>query len=223
MSARDRFGPNLRRIREQRRISLEQVADGTNVDIELWAGMEANDFSRWPSGIFARAFIREYARIVGVDAESTVDEFCRYFPIGDRRRGQILRAEAELLGVQSQWHDDQLPASTDRRSATPAPGFEDSARDAVLARRSRIAAAIFDVGLSATAGLAIARLFWLPAWPVVGVAALAYHATGIVILGTTPGAMLVSTWMRQRTAAALRRIAGTAFPRLRRNLRTARS
>jgi transcriptional regulator with XRE-family HTH domain len=223
MSARDRFGPNLRRIREQRRITLEQIADSTNVDVELWAGMEANDFSRWPSGIFARAFIREYARIIGVDAESTVDEFCRYFPVGDRRRGHILRAEAELLGVQSEWHDDQIPERKDRRSAPAAKNLEESARDALLARRSRIAAAAIDIGVSAAAGVGIARLLGFPVWPVLGGVALAYHATGIVFMGTTPGATLVSTWMRQRTAAALRRIAGTALPRLRRNLRAARS
>lgn len=214
MSGRDRFGPNLRRIREQRRISLEQIADITNVDLELWAGMEANDFSRWPSGIFARAFIREYARAIGVDPESTVDEFCRWFPQGDRRRDRIIRAEADLLGVPSGWHDDLTPDAERRRNPPP----ESGAADALLARRSRMVAASVDLGLSIAAGAVIARIFAFPVWPVVGAVTLAYHTAGLVFFGSTPGATIVFAWMRQTTTADLRRVASAAFPKLRRNL-----
>jgi transcriptional regulator with XRE-family HTH domain len=214
MSGRDRFGPNLRRIREQRRISLQQIADITNVDIELWSGMEANDFSRWPAGIFARAFIREYARAIGVDPESTVDEFCRWFPQGDRRRDRIIRAEAELLGVPSDWRDDLTPES-DRRQRRES---DNPAVEAIMTRRSRIAAACLDLGLSVAVGAVIARIFSFPAWPVIGVATLAYHTAGLVFFGSTPGATMVAAWMRQTTTADLRRVAGAAFPRLRRHL-----
>ena len=85
MSEQDAFGPNLRRIRIQRGVSLEQIALATKVSAALWAGLERNDLSRWPTGIYARGFVREYARAIGVDVESTVDEFCRSFPQGDRR------------------------------------------------------------------------------------------------------------------------------------------
>jgi transcriptional regulator with XRE-family HTH domain len=213
MSGRDRFGPNLRRIREQRRISLPQIADTTNVDIELWAGMEANDFSRWPSGIFARAFIREYARVIGVDPESTVDEFCRWFPQGDRRRDRIIRAEAELLGISSEWRDDLMPDTERRRMAQ-----EPAANEGMVARHARIVAAGIDVGISVTTGAIVARLAGLPAWPAVGLATIVYHAAGLVFFGSTPGATIVSAWMRQTTTADLRRLVSAAFPRLRRNL-----
>jgi len=119
MTDRDIFGPRLRRQREARRVSLEQIAAATKVDVELWAGMERNDFARWPSGVFARAFVREYARLIGVDPEETVNEFCRWFEQGDRRRGRIIREEAELLGFESRWRDDlaaRLPE--DRRQAS---------------------------------------------------------------------------------------------------------
>ena len=66
----------------------------TRVGVDLWIGMEQNDFSRWPSGIFARAFIRDYARAVGLDADAVVNEFCRLFPNGDRRLGRIVQAQA---------------------------------------------------------------------------------------------------------------------------------
>ncbi|PYR02445.1 MAG: hypothetical protein DMF97_04730 [Acidobacteria bacterium] len=61
MSEREAFGPNLRRIRIQRGISLDRISEATKVSADLWAGLECNDFSRWPRGIYARAYVRAYA------------------------------------------------------------------------------------------------------------------------------------------------------------------
>jgi transcriptional regulator with XRE-family HTH domain len=85
MSPRDSFGPNLRRLRLQRGVSLDDIARSTNVSVALWEGLERNDLSRWPTGIYARGYVREYADAIGEDAEAVVDEFCRWFPEGDRR------------------------------------------------------------------------------------------------------------------------------------------
>src|SRR5260221_3910182 len=90
MSAREAFGPNLRRARVQAGVSLRTIVEATNVNEALWEGLERNDFSRWPNGISARAFVREYALMIGVDPESTVDDFCRWFPQGDRRPAPAL-------------------------------------------------------------------------------------------------------------------------------------
>ena len=119
MSDRDTFGPRLRRERERRGISLDTIATVTKVGIDLWAGLERNDFSRWPSGIFARAFIRDYAKAVGLDADEVVDEFCRLFPQGDRRVTRIIKNQAELIGHSPTIADDPglLPPAGDRRSA----------------------------------------------------------------------------------------------------------
>ena len=61
-------------------VSLDEIVRDTKVSVELWEAMERNDFARWPTGIYARAFIREYAEMIGVDPDSTLDEFCRWFP-----------------------------------------------------------------------------------------------------------------------------------------------
>jgi transcriptional regulator with XRE-family HTH domain len=127
MSQREAFGPNLRRIRLQRGVSLQQLATTTKVSETLWAGLERNDFSRWPNGIFARAYVREYAKAIGVDPEATVDEFCRWFPNGDRRALPIIKGQAEIVGHDDlQWQDQVPPAlgDEDRRAgaaAAPAP------------------------------------------------------------------------------------------------------
>jgi len=122
MSERDSFGPRLRRERERRGISLETIASRTNVSIELWLGLESNDFSKWPGGLFARAFVRDYARVVGLDADEVIDDFCRLYPVGDRRLTPRLRAQAELIGHDFEGGDEPrlIPGGVDRRgSAAP--------------------------------------------------------------------------------------------------------
>ena len=94
MSATEAFGPNLRRIRLERGVTLEGIASETKVSVGLWSAMERNDRKRWPTGIFARSWVRAYALAVGVDPESTVDEFCRCFPHGDCRSEPLFRGQA---------------------------------------------------------------------------------------------------------------------------------
>jgi transcriptional regulator with XRE-family HTH domain len=116
MSGREAFGPNLRRIRIQAGVSLQQIASETNVSEVLWAAMERNDFSRWPNGIFARAYIRDYAKIVGADPDAAVDEFCRWFPQGDRRADRQIRGHAEIVNHDLDMHHELPPEiDEDRR------------------------------------------------------------------------------------------------------------
>jgi transcriptional regulator with XRE-family HTH domain len=117
MSERDAFGPNLRRLRMQRGVTIEHIAATTKVSAALWTGLEQNNLSRWPTGIYARAFVRDYARAIGVDAEATVDEFCRCFPHGDRRAEPVFREHADIVGHALEWQDHVPPvvADQDRR------------------------------------------------------------------------------------------------------------
>lgn len=124
MSERDAFGPNLRRIRVQRGISIHEIVTATNVNASLWEGLERNDFKRWPTGIYARAYVRSYASVIGVDPESTVDDFCRWFPQGDRRAELVIRGHADIVGHEDlQWRDHVPPAvgDGDRRGVAAAP------------------------------------------------------------------------------------------------------
>ena len=135
MSERDTFGPRLRRERERRGISLETLAARTNVSVELWIGLESNDFSKWPGGLFARSFVRDYARVLGLEPDEIVDDFCRLFPIGDRRRLPTLRAQAELIGHEFQAADDpqMMPGGVNRRAV--AAGADPASQGAAPAER----------------------------------------------------------------------------------------
>jgi len=135
MSERDTFGPRLRRERERRGITLDVIVTSTNVSSELWEGFESGDLSRWPSGLYARAFVRDYAKAVGLDPDEVVDDFCRLFPLGDRRALPVIAATAELIGHDTTAADDPrlMPDGVDRRANPDAP-TETSPQSVRLAR-----------------------------------------------------------------------------------------
>ena len=184
MSVRPAFGPHLRRARIRRDISLETIARETNVPIALWEGLEDNNLVGWPRGIYARAYVREYAELIGVDANETVDEFCRLFPQGDRRQAQALREHAEIVGHQLAWADD-LDGRADRR----APASE-SPRKGASPARARVGGVFVDccvvLGLALMTGLVLP--FGLGTRIVV--ATVFYYAIHIVSGGDTPATRL---------------------------------
>ena len=78
--ARPDFGMKIKRLREERGVSLRQIADTTKISIGVFEALERNDISRLPGGIFSRAFVRSYAIEVGLDPEQTVRDFLLQFP-----------------------------------------------------------------------------------------------------------------------------------------------
>jgi transcriptional regulator with XRE-family HTH domain len=193
MSDRHTFGPRLRSERERRGISLDTIAAATKVSADLWDGLERNDFSRWPSGIFARAFIRDYARAVGLDSDEVVDEFCRLFPIGDRRASRLIKAQAELIGHNPALTETMLPADGDRRA--PDLTAEEQARARAARYAARAVAAAIDTSCALLGSAAIALPLAISFWATAGVVSLLYYGIATIALGHTLGT---------RTAAALR-------------------
>ena len=69
------FGARLRQRREAQGIALETIAYETKIKLSLLQGLERDDVSHWPGGLFGRAFVRAYAKEVGLDPESAVADF----------------------------------------------------------------------------------------------------------------------------------------------------
>jgi transcriptional regulator with XRE-family HTH domain len=196
MSDRDTFGPRLRAERERRGISIDTIASVTKVGGDLWDGLERNDFSRWPSGIFARAFVRDYARAIGLDADEVVDEFCRLFPVGDRRGSRLIQAQAQLIGHHLAYAESGgVPADGDRRSAHEQP-FDES-----TVVRARLAARALATSLDAIASLSVAAgvsaLMDISFWTLAGVITVMYYTGMTIAFGTSPGLRVVEA-LRQR-------------------------
>jgi transcriptional regulator with XRE-family HTH domain len=189
LMAGEDFGPSLREEREKRGITLDALAAYTKVSVDLWIGLETNDFSRWPSGIFARAFVRDYARAIGLDADALVNEFCRQFPIGDRRAGRIVEAQAELIGHRLEGTDAELlPAGRERRKPRPRPGADSPIRSIYAPRAVAAALDLLCVTGLALFGMSLSGAGFLPS---VGVSALLYFPTSTIGTGATPGARIL--------------------------------
>src|SRR5688572_28023270 len=74
------FGTKLRAQREQRHVTLKAIAEQTKIKASLLECLERDDISRWPEGIFRRAYVRAYARAVGLDADAVVRQFLDVYP-----------------------------------------------------------------------------------------------------------------------------------------------
>lgn len=70
----------MKRLREQRGISLRDIADNTKLSVRTLEALERNEIARLPGGIFSRGLVRAYAEQIGADPETTVQEFIARFP-----------------------------------------------------------------------------------------------------------------------------------------------
>lgn len=187
MSHKESFGLRLRAARERRGITLESITAKTKVPVALWQAMERNDFSNWPSGLFARAYVRDYARLVGLDPEEVVEQFCRYFPNGDRRRGSLVRGHAEIIDIRSQYRDEQLPPEGDRRA--PKGGAPVARLPRVPPGRTgqRVLGALADIVFVCATAIVVSQLFRVGFLATLGVISVAYHSGGFAVVGRSPG------------------------------------
>ena len=76
----DSLGARLRQHRQRKGVSLKTIAQQTKIKQSLLEGLERDDVSHWPVGIFRRAYVREYAQAIGLDPDPVVREFVERYP-----------------------------------------------------------------------------------------------------------------------------------------------
>lgn len=67
------FGAWLRRQREMREIDLREIAERTKISLRYLQAMEQDRFELLPAPVFARGFLREYAKYVGLSPDEVVN------------------------------------------------------------------------------------------------------------------------------------------------------
>ena len=70
-----RFGERLRREREMRGITLDQISAVTKISTRLLRALEDEQFDLLPGGIFNKGYVRGYAKYVGIDEEQAVADY----------------------------------------------------------------------------------------------------------------------------------------------------
>jgi cytoskeleton protein RodZ len=68
----DGLGEFLRRERELRHISLDDIAERTKISRRYLEAIEEGQYERLPGETFVRGFIRSYAQSIGLDPEETL-------------------------------------------------------------------------------------------------------------------------------------------------------
>jgi hypothetical protein len=133
--------------------------------VSLLAALERNDLSRWPKGIFRRAFLREYVVALGLPPEPIVAEFVRLFPDGTA---------------------PELPPVTELRLT-----FEGEPSAASSTIRVRAIIATVELCGVTTMGSTVGWLFDVPMWSAIGVLALTYYSLASVLVERTPHPHLI--------------------------------
>lgn len=69
------FGERLRREREMRGISIEEIAEATKIGSRNLRALEEEHFDQLPGGIFNKGFVRAYSKYLGLDEEQAVADY----------------------------------------------------------------------------------------------------------------------------------------------------
>ena len=69
------FGEHLKREREMRGVSLDEICAATRIGTRFLEALENEQWDRLPGGVFNRGFIRAVARYLGLDEDGMVAEY----------------------------------------------------------------------------------------------------------------------------------------------------
>ncbi|MGO9269533.1 MAG: RodZ domain-containing protein [Terriglobia bacterium] len=98
------FGESLRREREMRGITLEEISAHTKISIHFLKAIEADDLGKVPGGIYTRNFIRAFARYLGLDEERVMSEYHSFAdPGGDFNLSRLNFARPTRESRASTW------------------------------------------------------------------------------------------------------------------------
>jgi cytoskeletal protein RodZ len=73
--ARGNFGERLKRERELREVTLEEITSATRIGPRFLEALENEDWEKLPGGVFNRGFVRSIARYLGLDEEALLGEY----------------------------------------------------------------------------------------------------------------------------------------------------
>ena len=71
----DSIGAYLRRERELRHLSLEELVQITRIPLRMLQRIEDDKFDELPGEVFARGFLRAYARAVGLSPDAVLSRY----------------------------------------------------------------------------------------------------------------------------------------------------
>jgi cytoskeletal protein RodZ len=71
----DRFGDELRRERERRKVSIETICESTKVASRYIRALEDGEYELLPGGVFRKGIVRSYLGVLGLEEEPWMARF----------------------------------------------------------------------------------------------------------------------------------------------------
>ena len=157
----DGLGAMLRQARERAGLELSEIADRTHVRKAYLEALEAEDLDELPEDVYARNFVRLYARAVALDPEPALDAFASLRRSQGTRSTGVFRTETGTTE-----HDGgsraPMPRQPDRGGAArpPAPPRRASLRPALRGILPMLAMIVLAGALIGTAVWGFNRLLF---------------------------------------------------------------
>jgi cytoskeleton protein RodZ len=94
------IGEFFRQVRETKGLTIDEVASKTRIRTDFVKALEDGNFAKLPDQVFARGFVRSYARSLGLDEEDAIHRFAQsagayYDKQVERERLKVRQAEEE--------------------------------------------------------------------------------------------------------------------------------
>lgn len=85
------LGEKLRQAREERGISISEVAEQTRISPLYLQSIENDDYKPLPGGIFNKGFVKSYAKFIGIDEQEALQDYGRLLSESDTRPADDLK------------------------------------------------------------------------------------------------------------------------------------
>jgi cytoskeleton protein RodZ len=95
------FGESLKREREMRGVTLEEIASATRIAERFLRAIENDQWELLPGGVFNRGFVRAMARYLGLDEENIVAEYT--LAVGDRPSVPVWTGSPPVVTPDQPW------------------------------------------------------------------------------------------------------------------------
>ena len=212
------YGLNpLRRARQARGLTLQDVADRTKLSPRILLKIETGEFGALPPGVQGRAHIRAYARAVGLDADEVLRGLADRLPaepdpvesLRARARERFAEDHPVAAALRDRAGEWQRSAIELARSAPPLPvrrigPWPYALAGAIDAAVIAAVAGVMLLGATWVAGTDVASVWRQAPGPFVlscALMAALYVVFSRVLGGRTPGAVIARRIARSRAAA----------------------
>lgn len=94
------IGEFFKQVRETKGLTIEEVASKTRIRTDFVKALEEGNFAKLPDQVFARGFVRSYARSLGLDEEDAIHRFIQsagafYEKQDERERLKVRQVQEE--------------------------------------------------------------------------------------------------------------------------------